>query len=460
MSQPTSPTLSTKRQIALFAAIVLCGVTGLEVLSSVQTYLTPMDNRSFPQGCVSRGIWSAYALVRPPDRTSTDIAPTFGAAAKAVHGEADLYADFDPVGSSFIYPPSAAVLMAPFGWLNDAAGVERTTQAMDVCGRLATVVLLLIALWYLRGVVRGPIHGLLAVLVFLSFFPMRWSLFCVQAQTLLNAMLAGALLAYGLSRNTAAGVLVGLVACVKPHYAALVLFGAVRKQWRFAGTAVVTGLIVLAASVALLGVGPWRDYAGTVLPVVADGYAKVDNQSFNGVARRWAGDTVGFRLDPASTGVRALTLATTVAMVVVALVPRFRNRRREETSTVETTGPATQWCSCSKDVLLRSADIGIAMLALTMASPVAWNHHYGWAPALFAVALASAALLGLKTRDYVLLAIAYVLMATSWQPVLSAHCGPVSLLNSLFLFGAILLLWFVWRITFMAVRRLPGLAQA
>ncbi len=424
--------------------IALAGILGLEAINSMRILAKPAPHRSFPQGYVSRGIWCTYGLVRPLDSTSTDIAPTLEAAHDAIEGDAALYRDFNALGSSYIYPPTTAIELAPYGLAVSELGMPRATQIVDLVNRVATAGLVVIALMYLRGMGLGTVGWILAAITTLAFFPIRWSLFCVQAQTLVNVLLAGAVLAYGTSRGATSGLLVGLAACIKPHFAVLALFGVVRRQWRMAIVAIVTGGVLILISILVLGFEPWRTYLDKIVPFVSNGYAWDHNQSFNGLARRWLGDPDGFRITPASTGVRAFTAITSIALIFVALWPR--RVPAPEASEAQDVSPPAGKRMLSAVVLRRSADFGIAALALTMASPVAWNHHYGWTVVLFAVGIAAGIGVGWGIRFYTGLAVIYMLAATSWVPVTPAHPGLISLVNSKLLFAAIALLLVTWRV--------------
>ncbi len=438
-----------RRRIGYFALVALAGIAVVETLNSARILATPMARRPFPQGYVSMGVWSAYALVRPLHATSTDIAPALRASNRTAQRDDRLYAEFSRVGAAnFLYPPTAAVELLPFGWMLGWAGMARTTQLMDLLGRLSALVLLLLTLWCLRGFLCRRWEWMLAILVFAAFCPIRWALLCVQVQSFINVFLAGAMLAYAHRRGTLAGVLIGLAGGLKPYLAPLVLFAIARRQWKMALSAVATGVGLILISLWLVGTGPWRTYLTGVLPVMSAGYATQGNQTFNALARRWRGDSYAFELSPATPGVTVFTRCAAAVLVVVSLMPRSLRGstcvnastalRQEHACGVELPG----------EVLYRSADMGIALLALTMGSPIAWDHYYGWTVVLFCVCFAAGRVVPIPSRVFVLLGVCYALLGTCWVPMGAGHPGLFSLLDSKMLFASMALLaaaWYVCR---------------
>lgn len=433
-----------RRTYVYFALSVLAGIFALELVNTARILATPKDQRRFPQGYVSRGVWTAYAFIRPPDATSSDIADPLCAARRVLRRDPSLYREFDGVGADYVYPPTAAIELLPFALIARWGGDSLATQSVDLAGRIGALAILLVTLRFLRRIAVTPRDWALAVVVILAFFPLRWALCCVNVQSLINAFVAAAILAYGGSRRTLCGILLGLANCLKPHLAVVVLFAVVRREWRVALSAVATAAILMLVSVAALGLEPWVAYVRDVLPTMLDGYAVWGNQSILGLARRWVGDPYVMKLVPASVGVSRFGWCASAVLLALALAPRmwqFRSSPRPGSRTAETDRRAY---FPPPALLLRSSDIGIALLAITMASPIAWDHHYGWTVVVFAVSLAVGRLVRLSTGYYLTLAGSYVLLATDWIPVAADRPGPFSLLDSTKLLAAVLLCGATW----------------
>ena len=450
MSDATLALTSQRRRVVRFALLVAAGIAAVELVHTVRILMVPVEQRRFPHDYVSRGVWATYAYIRPLDRTSSDISPPLAAAEKVLRSDPQLYAEFNQTGLCFIYPPTAATELLPFGWVAGQAGMPRAVQLMDLLGRICALATVLIALWFMRWVLRGPRDWLLALVILLAFFPIRWALFCVNAQTLINLFLAGAILAYVYSRGALCGVLLGLASCLKPYLAPLVLFALARREWKVAAGAVAAGSALILVSLVVLGFAPWEAYLRDVLPAVSAGYAKWGNQSFLGLARRWVGDAQVWQLVPTSPGVTYFGCCATAVLLMLAVFPRDWRVAATAERVPDSSASSAEARSVPPALLFRGGDIGIAVLLVTMASPIAWSHYYGWAVVLFCICLAAGRPLQASLVYYVLLGVSYVLLATDWRPVAAECPGPVSLLDSPKLLAAVLLLGITWH----ACRRL------
>src|SRR5262249_6233766 len=157
--------------------------------------------------------------------------------------------------------------------------------------------------------------------------------------------------------------LIGLVCLVKPHFAILGAWAWRRRELRFllAGTAAVA--VPLMAGVWRYGLSPHLDYLNALSFLSRHGESFYANQSLVGLVHRLLGngnnaEWVGTAFPPVHPAVVAVGLATTLALVVLALATRSPGTTRE-------------------------ADFGLALLAVTLASPIAWEHHYGVLAPLF-----------------------------------------------------------------------------
>jgi hypothetical protein len=93
---------------------------------------------------------------------------------------------------------------------------------------------------------------------------------------------------------------------------------------------------------------------------------------------------------------------------------------------------------------LHAFDFALALIGVTLASPIVWEHYFAWTPMLFVLCLKVGTAVPLGTRWWVLLACSYVLLGTYFSPIKVAARGPVSLVNAPGLVGALLLLGGAW----------------
>jgi hypothetical protein len=229
----------------------------------------------------------------------------------------------------------------------------------------------------IAGVSSLTVVRVLAVIgLTLTFYPVVKAFTLGQIQVWINGLFALSLLCWTLDRKALGGVLIGIVCLIKPHYALLLLWGAWRRQWRFvlAGGAMIA--IGLAASVAVYGWANHVDYLRVLSFLSAHGEAYYPNQSVNGLLNRWFSrepalqflnlEIRGGQFPPFNPWVYGPTLAASVLILAAALLRRM--------------GPDNgAW------------DLSRMAVSCTMASPIAWEHHYGVVLPVFAIVLAAAA---------------------------------------------------------------------
>ena len=192
-----------------------------------------------------------------------------------------------------------------------------------------------------------------------------------QMQTWLNALFAVAVWCWATGRRRTVGVLLALSCAVKPQLGVFLLWGLIRRQWGLVSAFAATGVALLGVSVALYGWGPHVEYLGMLRFLGERGEAFFPNQSVNGLLNRWLfnGDILSWKqpwvdhFPPYDARIFWATMASSVVLLALALAPP-----RE--------GPARAGL----------VDFCLMGLAATMASPIAWEHHYGVALPIFVVA--------------------------------------------------------------------------
>ena len=433
---------SERRRLFQLALAAAAGIALIEIVHTARILTTPIESRRVPHDYVSKGIWSGYAYIRPPDATSPDIAPTFRAGQHILHGRTQLYAEFDETGFGFVYPPTAAVLLLPLAWVGDHFGLPQAVRVMDVIGRVCAAATFAIALIFIRGVLGRWPEWLLALVVLLAFFPLRWGLVCVQAQTLINVVLAVAIISYARQREVLAGALLALACSIKPYLAPVVLFAVARGQWRMLAAFFGTAAAVVLLTVGLIGTTALTVYASEIAPRIGDGYALWGNQGMLAVARRWMGDSQEWLLIPVSDGVRAFWLGNVTVLLLLSACPRCRRAGTGRRPAAQSAGEQAAGANGLR--LQRAADLGIALILITLASPIAWDHYFGWVIVLYCVCLAASSATRSTRLFHAALVLSYVLLATDWRPFTAQLSGPVTLVDSPKVFAALLLTGLAW----------------
>jgi alpha-1,2-mannosyltransferase len=282
-----------------------------------------------------------------------------------------------------------------------------------------------------------PSRWLMAVVGIASvmlFYPLSRSEHLGQIQTMMSLAAALALLAWQRNKPGWAGVFMGLCCVIKPHWGFVILWALLRRQWRFALAAVLTACAFLAVTVAFYGLRNVLDYLPVVSYIGKHGESFYANQSVNGLMNRllfngsnlvWSDNSFA----PFHPLVYGATLASSILLLGFAL---FWNR---------STSP-------------KALDLALVVVALTMASPIAWEHHYGFLLPVFALALP--AILRQPTPGgwmLPLLWLAYLLTSQSLTRATNLLADtPWNFVQSHLFFGALLVLALLFRLSWLAQR--------
>jgi Glycosyltransferase family 87 len=243
----------------------------------------------------------------------------------------------------FKYFPLFALLMAPFGALD-----EDTGKVLWFALLLALLVALL--RWSVAALpdrrLSPPILLLITIVLMAKFY--AHELLLGQANLLLGALLLAALVAVQSERPLTAGALVGLTVFVKPY--ALILFPwlFVARGWQAAAMAVVVVAVGLLLPAAVYGWNGNLDLLRAWLRTVSDSTAPNllgnDNVSIAAMWAKWLGP------GSLASGLAWLTVVATLLLVIVVW-----QRRR--------TVSAPEYLECA-----------LLMLLTPLISPQGWDY--------------------------------------------------------------------------------------
>ncbi len=239
----------------------------------------------------------------------------------------------------------------------------------------------------------GVIRVLLVFGFTLSFYPVVKAFTLGQIQLWINSIFAVALALFVAGSRTGSGALMGLICLMKPHYALIVLWGALNREWRFAAACVLVGTVGLISSIWVFGWSNHLDYLRVLVFMSEHGESYYANQSINGLLNRIAGLSApdqyanvnfnAFHFPPYTPWVYWGTLASSLVILATGLLRK--------------SPPAD-----------RALSFSIAAVSLTIASPIAWEHHYGVLLPAFALV---AGMLADDVRKLVLLAFSYIFVS-------------------------------------------------
>lgn len=349
----------------------------------------------------------------------------------------------------FQYPLTSLLLLDIPRWLFHA-DLSSVIVVYQVLSRLCVIAIGVVFYLLMTGAVRAVHPGVPrrlpplthAALLLLSlwsvalFYPIARSEAHGQIQTALTLLAALALLAWQRGRPGAAGVLIALCACVKPQWAFFVVWALLRREWRFAAAAALTGAIVLALALAAYGFDNVAGYLPVLSFLSRHGESYYINQSVNGLMHRllfnginlegrgliWSGTDI----PPYHPIVHMATLASSALFLGVAMFWRLRKR----------------------PTLI---DMSLVMLSLTIASPVAWEHHYGVLFPIFAVMLPAA----MQQRPFgrwtlPLFWIGFTLTSQSFVTLTNLLADTrLNVLQSYIFFGGLLVLAMLYRMSWL-----------
>jgi alpha-1,2-mannosyltransferase len=263
----------------------------------------------------------------------------------------------------------------------------------------------------------------LVIVSSLSFYPLVRAYVLGQIQTWLNCLFALSLWFWLKNRKEISGACLGLVSIIKPQMGLFLFWGLIRKYWKFS-------LMIGGFAAFFLGISIWRygmpahlKYLEVLSFIAGRGETYFPNQSVNGLVNRLLmnGNNLewdAFRFAPPNEIVRIVTLLTSILLIGGVL---FFNKRVQEIDS---------WLG-----------FVTAGLAFTLASPVAWEHHYGILLPIFALAFPKAWELRSRWKGGIVwLMVSYLLTDNLYLFVNATVSTPWNILQSYLFFGALILL--------------------
>jgi alpha-1,2-mannosyltransferase len=351
--------------------------------------------------------------------------------------ERPLYAEiFFARKNKFQYPPTSLLLIEPLRGLP----YPKMVAAANFISWLAVIGgSFVLALVLMKGWARPPTGsrysaaGVAAALILalgftLTFYPIVKSFEVGQIQTWLYFLFVLALWSWLSGKKTLSGILVGLICLIKPQLGLFALWGLVRGERRFTAGIVGTAGTLGAVSVALFGWANHVDYLRALAFMGKHGESYYTNQSVNGLVNRLIFNGTNLHGNPHAFApyngwVYAITLATTALLIAAALFWRPGRGRR-----------------------VGIEDFLIAALTFTMASPIAWEHHYSILLPIFAAALPAALRAGRERLTVWILAAAFALCSNIYPMINSLANTRLNFLQSHLFFGGLALLIMLYRL--------------
>jgi len=330
---------------------------------------------------------------------------------------------------TLIYPLTSVL---PLVWMKQAGmGDAAVLRALMIASWIAMVAVVALQVVLAAKVAEQGSSSLswraVVATAFAAFFfmPITLAFSLGQAQIFLDLFFTLLVLFWIEGKERPAGVMMALLAMVKPQFGLLLLWAALRRRWN----ALASGLATLAAggavSLAVFGLRNNLDYLGVLAGLSRKAQSHYANQSVFGLLNRaiFNGENLPYHpyvYPPFVPWIYVVTLATTAVLVLLALAYPCRHR----------TGGM--------------ADLAAIAVVSVIATPMAWEHHYGVMLPIFVW------LWFARFRQRVgsvwPLALAWVLIADFLSPLNFLAAIPVAnVLQSYMYFGALLLLGLLLR---------------
>ncbi len=273
----------------------------------------------------------------------------------------------------FQYPPSSLLLFDGLSLL----GIEPGNHVLNninwwIIGGNALVNGLFASELASRSRHYASSRVLIGVIVALAtplYYPSMKAFDLGQLQVWINMLFSLAALAWLMGRNGVAGVMIGVICLMKPQFALFAAWGLLRREWAFL---IGWSVVALGGNLMALAIFGWQnhvDYLGVLSALSRTGESFIANQSFNGLLNRlYTADNPGVwqahGFPAFHPVIYAGTLVTSLAMIAAAL---FLPLRRPGAT--------------------RLSDFLCAALTFTLASPIAWEHHFGLLPVVYVAAM-------------------------------------------------------------------------
>ena len=333
---------------------------------------------------------------------------------------------------TLIYPLTSVL---PLLWMKQA-GMSDTAvlHALMIASWIAVVAVVALQV-LLAAKIAGqsaPQHGTLGwragvATAFAAFFfmPITLAFSLGQAQIFLDLFFTLMVLFWIEGKERPAGGLMALLAMVKPQFGLLLLWAALRRRWNALAAGALTLAVGGAVSLTVFGLRNNLDYLGVLAGLSRKAQSHYANQSIFGLLNRaiFNGENLPYHpyvYPPFVPWIYAVTLATTAVLVLLALGYRWRERAGG------------------------MADLAAISVVSVIATPMAWEHHYGVMLPLFVWLWFAVYRRG--AGSVFALALAWVPIADFLSPFNFLAAIPVAnVLQSYMYFGALLLLGLLLR---------------
>jgi alpha-1,2-mannosyltransferase len=353
------------------------------------------------------------------------------------HPGQPVYEAFFKKGIKFQYPLSS-LLIFDLPHRLTGASFSFITYCLNILSVISVFAFAFICTKILLGVLKKPelqilnpspnpttLQYILLLLLTGLFYPIIHSCKLGQIQTILTLLASIVILCWQYNKKILAGIILGFVCIVKPQLALLFFWALIRRQWKMIIAGAITMTILLLISFQLYGFSANLHYLQILSFLSHHGESYYQNQSINGLLNRLLFNGQNLTWDgafpPYLSVVYGITFVSSLIFMISGL---FWNYKAKEPGVI---------------------DLCIMMLCTTIASPIAWDHHYAIILPIFMV-LSPYALHFYADKKWMLfiLSIGYLLVSIKIEFVKLFANTHLNILQSYLFFGACIILLFLF----------------
>jgi len=340
-------------------------------------------------------------------------------------------------GVKFQYPLTS---LLPLAFMRRLLSETNARTLLDISSRLSIVITIIFCIKIFNlslktkviEEVKGfyskfnpTIRNLVLLCLGFTFYPIIKAHTLGQVQVFINLFFTLATWFWLNGKDRASGFLVGLMVLFKPQYALILVWGLLRRKWSFAIAAFMTAVPIFLLSILVFGLSENLAYLNVLKFISQHGEVFYPNQSMNGLLNRlllngdsltW--DSTGFA--PFNPIVYYGTVLSSFLLISLAMAGFLRSNKQ---------GSIIDFLNIT--------------LTCTIASPVAWEHHYGILLPIYAFLLPillNQPVLGKNTVFY--FCISYFLASNLLNSITSifASIPGLNVLQSYLFFAALIIL--------------------
>jgi hypothetical protein len=270
------------------------------------------------------------------------------------------------------------------------------------------------------------IRAVLIVTLVLTFYPVVKAYTLGQIQVWINSLFTILFWCWMKEKKEVAGIIAGIICLLKPQYTIILLWSILRKQWVFVSTFITTILIGLLTSILVFGFINNINYLRVLSYIAKHGESFYPNQSVNGLLNRllFNGNNLEWiehSFPPFHPWVYFGTLSSSLVLISIALL---RPKKQYERGNI--------------------IDFSIISITCTMASPVAWEHHYGILLPIYAFVFPYLLKQESCGKALVLLCTSYFLSSNYFPATNKLAYTPFNFVQSYLFFAGLMLLGYLY----------------